>query len=106
MNFRNPFWAVVVLAVGSLQAWDSGALGAGSMALALIALAIAAPSVALFASASPGVLAASVVTMLGLLTWARLVAPVPLNGLHIMLVPAAFLAFTRSLQRVAQSAPK
>jgi hypothetical protein len=99
MNRISPYWGLIVLVVGALQAWDSGALAAGPVALVLIALAIGAPSAALLLSASSGVQAASVLAMLVLLTGARLVAPLPLNGLHIMLVPAAFLVFTQSLQR-------
>jgi hypothetical protein len=104
MHLKSPVCGVVVLAVGVLQAWDSGALGAGPSALSLIALAIAGPSVALLVSARQGVLAAAVVAMLALLTLARIVAPVALNGLHIMVVPAAFLVFTQSLQRAPAGA--
>jgi hypothetical protein len=97
MRQVNAAWlAALVAAVAVLQALDSGILGAGVAAQMLVVVAIAAPVVALALRASYGIQALSLLVMAGLLTWARIIAPVPLNALHIMMVPPALLILTLS----------
>ena len=95
MSRVSPYWGLVVMAIGVLQAWDSGAGASGPLAQLLIALAIGAPVAALLLSAPYGVQATAIAAMFVLLTFARMASSVSLNGLHIMLVPAAFLVFTQ-----------
>jgi hypothetical protein len=96
MRLSGGWLAALVAAVGVVQALDSGVLHAGTAVQVLVAAALLGPVAALATDASYGVQAASVVAMGALLTWARWISPVSLNALHIMLVPAALLIFTRS----------
>lgn len=43
--------------------------------------------------------------MLVLLTWARIISPISLNGLHIIVLPAAVLALASGFQAVRRSQP-
>lgn len=94
MDRRNVPWAALIGIVSALQAWDSGVLEAGGAVIVLAGAGIAAPVLALLFTRSYGAQAASLVVMLVLLTWARLISPVSLNGLHIGLVPASLVIFT------------
>lgn len=96
MTDISRFWGLVVLVLGTVQAWDSGVMAAGPVAQALVALAIAAPALALLTSADFTVHAASVVLMAVCLTVARLLATVEMNGLHLMLLPVAALLLVRA----------
>lgn len=94
MRQNKTPWVVGSLLIGFLQSWDSGALQAGPLAQTLIAAGVLAPALAIAASEHVGVRLAALVAAAILLTWARMVAPVSLNTLHIALfVPAMFILF-------------
>lgn len=91
---NKTLWVVGSLLMGFLQAWDSGALQAGPLAQTLIVIGVLTPALAIAASENFGVRIGALVAAAILLVWARMVAPVSLNTLHIALfVPAMFILF-------------
>jgi hypothetical protein len=97
------FWVVISLAVGLLQAWDSGGFASGPFVAVLIAAGIAIPAAAIAGPVPHEVRVAALVVGAILLVGARLAAPVSLNGLHLALFPAAlYLLFLRGLVTNAQ----
>ena len=91
--------AVICLVMGSLQAWDSGVLGAGRTVQALTALAIALPAVAVVVTRSYGVHVLAVAAAFVLLTIARVLSPVSLNTLHfIAFIPAMIIFFSKFIE--------
>jgi hypothetical protein len=94
--------AVGSLLVGFLQAWDSGALQAGPAAQALIVIGILMPVAAILAPVAQGVRIASIVCAALVLFWARTIAPIPLNALHLALfAPALYILVVSGLQSAA-----
>lgn len=89
MMQNRMLWAAGTLALGLLQAWDSGALQAGTFARGLIAAGIVLPPLAIAAPANQAIRIAALVVAAAFLTWARMISPVPMNALHIGLFPAA-----------------
>jgi hypothetical protein len=88
---NQMLWAGGSLAIGFLQAWDSNAFVAGGFPLALIVAGILLPPAAIAASSSRGLAMAALIAGAVLLTWARLISPVPMNTLHLALfVPALY----------------
>jgi hypothetical protein len=83
------FWVVVCAAVGVFQSLDSGIAEAGTLAVVLAGIGIAAPVATIAANVDHGVRIAALVIGAILLVGARMVAPVPLNTLHLALFPAA-----------------
>jgi hypothetical protein len=81
-------FAIIIFAIGNLQAWDSDVPKAGPLIILLTSLAIALPPVALLIPLSRlhflGAFAISFV----LLGVARLISPIPLPGLFLVLIPA------------------
>jgi hypothetical protein len=87
--------ALVTVAMGSLQAWDSGVRPGGTAVFWLVAAAIAAPALAFLLVRDFRVVTGAVVAAFVLLTAARLLSPVSLNTLHLAAyVPAMLLFFT------------
>ena len=84
MTRRNVCFAVLVVVLGGLQAWDSGVLKSSGLSQLLVATAIAVPALALLLSSDYGTQAAAVLVSLMLLTAARLLAPSPLPTLHLI----------------------
>jgi len=100
MMHTRMLWAVLAVVVGGLQAWDSGALRAGSGAQSLIVLGIAAPALALALTEKWHVWVGALVTGAVSLTWARFISPVSLNALHIgLMVPAMYIFFVCRLEK-------
>ena len=93
---RNKWlWAAICVVMGSLQAWDSGALRAPGVIQAIVATAIAIPAVTILMSASYGLQALSVAAAFALLTVARMTSPTPLPTLHIVaFIPAVLIFFS------------
>jgi hypothetical protein len=92
------FWVVASAVLGLLQAWDSGALQAGASAQALIAAGLAAPVLSIAAGLDQRTRIAALLTGAALLVWARMIAPVSLNTLHLALfVPAIYILFVSGL---------
>jgi len=95
---RQGFWLVISLAVGMLQAWDSGGFSSGPLVAALIVVGIALPAATIAARVPHEVRIAALVVGAILLVGARLAAPVSLNGLHLALFPAAlYILFLRRI---------
>jgi hypothetical protein len=96
---RSRFvWASAALAISALQAWNAGGFEAGTPVLALVVVAILAPTAAIALTSGPGVQFGAIVCSLVLLTVARIVSPVPLNTLHLAAVfPAVVLIGRRVL---------
>ena len=95
---RQGFWVVISLAVGLLQAWDSGGFSSGVLVAALSTAGIVLPAAAIATNVPHGVRIAALVVGAILLVGARLAAPVSLNGLHLALFPAAlYILFLRGL---------
>lgn len=84
-------WLVVSVAVGGLQAWDSGAWAAGTMVAVLTGAAIAIVAVSLVVKVSFLVRVIALIVGVVLLTVARMLSPVSLNELHLSLFPAALV---------------
>lgn len=94
------FWAAASAVLGLLQAWDSGALKAGISAQALIAVGLAVPVLSIATATDRRVSVAALIIGAALLTWARMIAPNPLNTLHLALfVPAIYILFVSGLAR-------
>jgi hypothetical protein len=94
--------AVGSLLVGLLQAWDSGALQAGAAAQLLIVVGTGLPVVAIVAPVGQGVRIGSLIVAALILVWARMVAPMPLNALHLALfAPALYILVVSGLQNAA-----
>ena len=104
MSIRESRTLVAVgsLLVGLLQAWDSGALQAGLAAQGLIVLGILMPVAAIVAPVAQGVRMASLVCAALILVWARMIAPISLNTLHLALfAPALYIFVVGGLQNAA-----
>jgi hypothetical protein len=71
------------------QALDSGIAEAGSLAMTLAGIGIAAPIGTIATNVNHGVRIATLVAGAVLLVAARIVSPVALNTLHLALFPAA-----------------
>jgi hypothetical protein len=89
-NGRLAAVAVAAIALGVLQAWDSGAFGVGGLVAVLAVVAAFLTPLAVILSGDFRLHAAAIVTALGLLLAARLASPVPLNELFIVAV-ASFM---------------
>lgn len=101
MNFKGSrtLVAVASLLVGFLQAWDSGALLAGPAAQLLIAIGVALGPLAIVSPVGHGVKMLMLVAAALILMWARMIAPVSLNGLHLgLFVPALYLFFVSRIE--------
>jgi len=101
MSLRDSRKLVAVgsLLVGLLQAWDSGALQAGAAAQILIGLGILTPVIAIAAPVGQGVRIGSLACAALILVWARTIAPVSLNALHLALfAPALYILVVAGLQ--------
>jgi hypothetical protein len=97
MSSRNGWWAAVIVAVCSLQAWDSGVLRAPGLIQSLVACAIVLPAVALVLTKNYGLQASTVASSFILLTFARMLSPSPLPTLHIIaFIPAVLIFFTKT----------
>ena len=83
------FWVVVSAAVGVFQALDSGIAEAGTLAVVLAGIGIAAPIATIATNVDHTVRIATLAGGAILLVAARVVSPVPLNTLHLALFPAA-----------------
>ena len=88
MQMRK-FWIGASLGIGLLQAWDSGAWSSGTGPFWLTAAGIALPTATLSVRAPDGLRLAALILGALLLVVARVVAPAPLNALHLALFPAA-----------------
>jgi hypothetical protein len=100
MLFRNRFWlAAAAVALGLLQAWDSGVLRAAPWIQVGVAMAVVVPPVVWGARMPFAVQALSVVLAFALLTMARMAATVPLPTLHLaVFVPAVLVFVLRGLE--------
>ena len=101
MSLRETRTLVAVgsLLIGLLQAWDSGALQAGSAAQLLIVVGILLPVAAIAATVGQGVKIASLVCAALLLVAARMISPVALNTLHLALfAPALYILVVTGVQ--------
>jgi len=91
---HRMFWMIASVSMGVLQAWDSGALQAGVLAQGLIAIGVLAPALAIGATGERHLWIGALIAGAALLLWARLIAPIPLNTLHLALfVPALYALF-------------
>jgi hypothetical protein len=86
----------VIATFGSVQAWDSNAHRSSPLVIALVAVAVAIPAATVVLSARRGPMFAALGSAFVLLTVARLVAPAPLAGLHLVLIPVYALCLALS----------
>ena len=78
--------------VGLLQAWDSGAFGAGPLVLVLTLAGVGLVSAAIAGTTNQNVRLTALASAFVLLTIARMMAPFALNTLHLALfVPAIYM---------------
>jgi hypothetical protein len=105
---NRVFWMLASLAVGVLQAWDSGVLWAGAGAQTLTAIGLLAPIVAIGVTEDFRIRIVALASGALLLVWARAIAAVPLNTLHLALfVPALYILFVSGMARtLARGAPR
>jgi hypothetical protein len=101
----DRFWAGGLAgAVGLLQAWDSGGFGGGAQVAWLSALGVLLPAAGLLITRATVIRIAALAAGVVLLTWARIVSPVPLNALHLSLfVPAIYLIVVPGMLRKRQA---
>jgi hypothetical protein len=90
--------------LAALQAWDSGVFGAAPGVIALVALAVALPALAVLLAASAGVRLGAVIASAALLLAAKLVAELvsarPLPAL-VVIAAMAFALFLADERRVS-----
>lgn len=85
-------WALLSAVVGLLQAWDSGAFGAGPLVLVLTLAGVGLVSAAIAGTTNQNVRLTALASAFVLLTIARMMAPFALNTLHLALfVPAIYM---------------
>lgn len=105
MTRKKKWWAVPVVVLGVLQALDSGVLRAGGTVQLLVALAIAAPPLAMVLTSEYGRHAMAIAAAFALLTIARAMSPVSLPTLHLIaFIPAVVVFFTKATAVPAPSA--
>jgi hypothetical protein len=80
---------LLMLVIGSLQAWDSHVQDANALTVLLVILAIALPAAAMLVPLRAAYFGASGILALILLVVARIISPVPLPGLFLILIPTA-----------------
>ena len=102
-----PKWLLVTicLAMGLLQAWDSGVLGAPAWIQALVGVAIILPVAALLSTESYGMRALAVTGAFVLLTVARIASPISLPTLHIVAFIPAIVIFYSHLAATNKAQP-
>lgn len=98
MRVPKTIVAILILGLGAIQAWDSNVLNAPSWIIAIVALAIAVPAVALLLTDEPGMLLAAIIAMSLLLLAAKLLSPVPLPALLLVVVLAGVLIIITNQQ--------
>ena len=102
MNNRM-IWAALSLAVGMLQAWDSGILQAGSTAALLVVVGVLLPAAALVVTTNWTAWLAGLCAGALRLVAGRLLSPVPLNAVHVgLMVPAIYVLFVHRLEQQLQ----
>lgn len=84
----GQYWLAAALAVGFVQAWDSGAFGVGGTVAGLTVAGILIPAATLVMRMHHGLRIAALVIGSGLLLWARIISPESLNTLHLSLFPS------------------
>lgn len=103
MTRTKGWWAVPVVVLGVLQAWDSGVLRAGGTIQILVALAIAAPPLAMVLASEYGLQAMAIAGAFVLLTVARVMSPVSLPTLHLIaFIPAVVVFLTKATAAPAE----
>jgi hypothetical protein len=97
---NRVIWSGLSLALGMLQAWDSGILQAGSTAALLVTSGILLPAAALAVTASWSAWLTALVAGALLLIAGRIVSPVSLNAVHVgLMVPAMYIFFVCRLEQ-------
>ena len=91
MNIPKSIVAILVLGLGATQAWDSNVLNAPTWIIAIVALAVALPALALVLTDEPGMLLGAIVATSLLLLTAKLLSPVPMPALLVIVVLAGVL---------------
>ena len=86
-------FGLVTLGMGTLQAWDSRAFDAGPGVALLAAGGVLAAGLPLLVSPRPRAWLGGVVASASLLLVARIIAPFPLNTLHLVSFIGALSAF-------------
>ena len=94
-------FAVIIFVVANLQAWDSNAYEAGLLIALLVSLAISLPPVVVLLPVKPPVFVGVLGVSLVFLILARLIAPTPLPGLFLVLIPAAMALIFSGIYRPA-----
>lgn len=98
-NTLRSIVSLLIIVLGILQAWDSDVFSAGIWIILLVSFAIALPAVTLMIPLQQIYFISSITLALILLGIARLIAPIPLQGLFLMLVPSVIgLIFTRPVR--------
>lgn len=88
--------AAICLAMGGLQAWDSGIGRAEGIMQGLVVVAILLPVIALLLTERYGIRAAAVAAAFVLLTAVRAMSSVPLPTLHIVaFIPGVLIFFSK-----------
>jgi hypothetical protein len=104
MKTHRFVWMTIVAVVGALQGWDSGVLRSTSLVQLLVAVAIAAPALAIALTSNRGVQALAIAAAFVLLTVARILAPAPLPTLHLIaFVPAVIVLFSSAIRPTAKA---
>ncbi len=93
-------WSGLSLAVGLLQAWDSGILRAGSTAGLLVASGMLLPAAAIAVTTNWSAWVTALVAGALLLAAGRMASPVSLNAVHLgLMVPAMYVFFVCRLEQ-------
>ena len=88
---KRSLLALLILAIGSVQAWDSKILSAEPLIQLMIAIAILSQAAAVFFGARKTVQIAAVVAAIGLSVVARVASPVTLPDLTLAVVLPALV---------------
>jgi hypothetical protein len=87
---RQWLTAGVILTLGPLQAWDSNALGAGRLIVALLATAVAVPAAAALLTTRAALHWVAIGVTAALVVTARIISPIPLPESGLLILIAAF----------------
>ncbi len=98
MKIPRTIIAILIIGLGATQAWDSNVLAAPSWVIALVALAVALPALAVVITDDPGMLLAAIIGMSLLLLAAKLMSPVPLPALLVVAMLAGVLVIIANQQ--------
>lgn len=98
MKVPKSLIAILLLGLGATQAWDSNVLNAPTWIIAIVAIAILLPALALVLTEDPRLLLAVLIAMSLLLLAAKLLSPIEMPALLVVALLAGVLVIIANQQ--------